>query len=494
MAPSAVPAITSSRIEPEPRKGSTPAIVTSIKASYHASYPTRSLQFLRKLEAKSPEACSSVESVHNDQKLQLQVTVVGAGIGGLATSIALAREGHAVTILEQASALAEVGAGIQIPPNSSRLLLKWGLGPLFEGKAVEPRGITFRRWETGNAIGYTRLIPDFRSSFEAPYYVIHRAHLHEALHETAVKLGVTVKLNSRVTEYNEMVPSIKMQDGTILKSDLIVAADGVKSAARKLILGKDNKDPIRTGFAVYRSTIDAQKMRDDPETATLLREPALNVWIGPQRHVMSYTIAAGKSFNLVLSHVDDTDPATWRPEDSLDNMRAQFEGWDPVLTKIIAMIDKTIKWPLLSGDPSIPSWISQSGKVIMLGDAAHAMVPYMSQGAAMAVEDGAALAAALSHVCTISDLPRALSVFDIVRRRRAGQMQEASLVNGKIWHFDDGPEQAARDEAMKPEVKGLPISESPNQWTDPVTQAWAYGYNAEDDIHMSWNQFKSRLF
>jgi salicylate hydroxylase len=158
------------------------------------------------------------------------------------------------------------------------------------------------------------------------------------------------------------------------------------------------------------------------------------------------------------------------------------------------MIDKTIKWPLLSGDPSIPSWISQSGKVIMLGDAAHAMVPYMSQGAAMAVEDGAALAAALSHVHTISDLPKALSVFDIVRRRRAGQMQEASLVNGKIWHFDDGPEQAARDEAMEPETKGLPISESPNQWTDPVTQAWAYGYSAEDDIHSSWNQFKSRLF
>lgn len=150
------------------------------------------------------------------------------------------------------------------------------------------------------------------------------------------------------------------------------------------------------------------------------------------------------------------------------------------------MINKTLKWPLMSGDPSIPHWISQSGKLIMLGDAAHAMVPYMSQGAAMAVEDGAALATSLSHVTSLADLPKALSIFETERMKRSGQMQEASLVNGKIWHFEDGPEQQARDEAMRAEVDGKHFIQSPNQWSDPVTQTWAYGYDAEDEIEKRW--------
>ncbi|KAB5523029.1 hypothetical protein GE09DRAFT_1065478 [Coniochaeta sp. 2T2.1] len=465
-------------------KKQVPAIVASIKT---ASYPTRSLDFLRRLEeSKLPKLDG--EKISKTPSFLLDIIVVGAGIGGLATSVALARRGHTVTVLEQAPALAEVGAGIQIPPNSSRLLHSWGMEPLLASKAVEPRGMTFRRWATGRPIAYTKLVPDFREKFQAPYYVVHRAHLHEALHETAVKLGVTIKLNHRVAEYDESVPSVTTSDGTTMRADLIVAADGVNSTARQVILGGEVKDPIQTGFAVYRATVEVEKMKCDPDTAWLLKEPALNVWIGPERHVMSYTIDAGKSFNMVLSHVDGSDPSGWVAERAIDDMRAQFTGWDPVLTKIIAMIDKTMKWPLMSGDPTIRSWLSPSGKMLMLGDAAHAMMPYMSQGAAMAVEDGAALAEALAHASSQADVPRALAVFDRVRRKRAGQMQEASLVNGKIWHFDDGPEQAARDEAMRPEVEGRFFAESANQWSDPVTQAWAYGYDAEEDVRVAREQ------
>lgn len=150
------------------------------------------------------------------------------------------------------------------------------------------------------------------------------------------------------------------------------------------------------------------------------------------------------------------------------------------------MIDKTIKWPLVSGSPRIPRWVSKSGKLLMLGDAAHAMVPYMSQGAAMAVEDGAALAAAISHATDISELSRALKVFERVRMKRTSQMQEASLVNGMLWHFEDGLKQQARDEAMRPEIEGKHFIESPNQWSDPVTQMWAYGYDAVAEIHKAW--------
>jgi len=260
----------------------------------------------------------------------------------------------------------------------------------------------------------------------------------------------------------------------------------VKSTARKLILGGTDIAPQATGFAAYRATVDAAKMKNDPELSWLLEKPSLNIWIGPDRHVMTYTIAAGESFNLVLSHVDHTDPATWDPKNAIKDMRAYFSGWDPCLTKIIGMIDKTLKWPLLNGS-HLERWVAPSNKMLMIGDAAHAMLPYMSQGAAMAVEDAAALAAVLSLIETSEQIPSALKLFETQRMKRSGQMQNASLLNGKLWHFADGPEQIMRDESMKPEVEGKSFSWSANQWSDPVTQWWAYGYDAEKEIENSWN-------
>jgi salicylate hydroxylase len=155
--------------------------------------------------------------------------------------------------------------------------------------------------------------------------------------------------------------------------------------------------------------------------------------------------------------------------------------------KVINLIKTTLKWPLLSGKP-LSSWISQSSKLVILGDAAHPMVPYMSEGAAMAVEDGAALAEILSLMTSTSQLAQALKVFEGVRTLRTGQMQEASLVNAKLWHFADGSEQRARDAAMKVEEgnDAGEIGENPNQWSDAVTAAWAYGYDAEKEVRRAW--------
>lgn len=146
-----------------------------------------------------------------------------------------------------------------------------------------------------------------------------------------------------------------------------------------------------------------------------------------------------------------------------------------------------MKWPLLSGSP-VRRWLAPSGKLLIIGDAAHAMVPYMSQGAAMAVEDGAALGEILSVVTDRTEILAALRVFEQVRMLRAGQMQEASLLNGKIWHFADGPEQRARDESMQAEVEGKHYNSSANQWSDPVTQWWAYGYKAGDEVLKAWKR------
>jgi salicylate hydroxylase len=151
------------------------------------------------------------------------------------------------------------------------------------------------------------------------------------------------------------------------------------------------------------------------------------------------------------------------------------------LVKMIEKVDKTLKWPLLTCSTG-RRWVADSGRMIILGDAAHAMLPYMSEGAGMAVEDGVALAEALNHAQAPFDIARCLSVFESVRSKRLLQMQHASAVNGMIWHFADGPEQEARDAALEKEVLGQPFDESPNQWSDPVTQRWAYGYDAVEAI------------
>ncbi|EFX02321.1 salicylate hydroxylase [Grosmannia clavigera kw1407] len=448
-------------------------------------YPSRSVRLLERLQ-KTADQDGQLAS---RALVPLNVVIVGAGLGGLATAVALARRGHTVTILEQAPALGEVGAGIQIPPNSARLLLSWGIGPYFKGRVVEPDSMTFRRWQNGDPIGYTRLVPDFPDAYGAPYLVIHRADFHSALCRLAEQHGVQILTDSRVVAYDEAAPAVTTADGRTFAADLVVGADGVKSLARPVVLGGTDRLANKTGFAVYRAVVDTAKIQADADTAWLLEKPGINIWIGPDRHVMTYSIAGGNSFNMVLSHVDHSDPASWTPADAVAEMRGQFAGWDPRLNKVIAMIESTIKWPLMSG-ARLPTWIAPSRRLVLLGDAAHAMVPYMSQGAAMAVEDGAALAEVLSLVPSRDQLPDALAVFEQERMQRSGGMQTASLVNGRLWHFADGPEQEARDRGSRAEVEGRPFLESTNQWSDPVTQVWAYGYDAEAEARERWKARK----
>lgn len=213
---------------------------------------------------------------------------------------------------------------------------------------------------------------------------------------------------------------------------------------------------------------------------------------------MSYMISGGKTFNMVLVHRDTSDPSAWNAASARRDMEEQFQGWDRSLTKVISQVDRFQKWPLMTGGRQ-SRWVAESKKMLILGDAAHAMLPFMSQGewtdpsldswltkstgAAMAVEDAAALATALYHAKGKGDIARVLDVFESVRRLRTQQMQQASSLNAELWHFCDGPEQRARDEAMEAEVLGLQFKQSANQWSDPVTQRWAYGFDAAASVH-----------
>lgn len=180
-----------------------------------------------------------------------------------------------------------------MPPNSAHLLLKWGIGEFLQEKVVEPTSIKFRRWKNGAEIGCTRLFPEHRQKFNAPYYVVHRAHFHDALHRLALKLGAKVEIDAKVQEYDPEIPSITLANGQTYTADLIVAADGeqalrfalpmlifvtgIKSTARKVVVG-DNIPPRKTGFAAYRATVDVDKIKADPNIAWVVEQPNINLW------------------------------------------------------------------------------------------------------------------------------------------------------------------------------------------------------------------------
>ncbi|KAH7048322.1 hypothetical protein B0J12DRAFT_111221 [Macrophomina phaseolina] len=464
------------------------------------TYPTHVLEFLRSLKTPStPPPAPPSPAAH-----PLTIHIIGAGIGGLASAIALRLRGHRVHILEQSPALSEVGAGVQIPPNATRLLQRWGVQPFLAPHVIEPEASVFRRWEDSRVVGRLARMPEMAAWFGVPYWAVHRADYQRALYERARELGVEVVFGARVEAVEAETGVVRWGGGAReARGDLVVAADGIHSEGRKAVLGKEDRPPVLTGLAAYRATIPAEKVRADPDTAWMLNSCTQNAWLGDARHVVAYRIAGGDAVNVVLIHPEPSDPSTWKQETALEDMRRQFDGWDrrPAtlspghtpqrltdsdrVTKLISLITQTLKWPMMASQ-ALDRWVSESNKVVILGDAAHAMLPFMAQGAAQAVEDAASLATLVSSISSYSQLPAALRVFEQLRISRAGQVQQASFVNGRIFHFPDGPEQQARDAAMRAEAEGKHYLHSPNGLCDPTTQIWLYGHDAEAEAMEAW--------
>jgi salicylate hydroxylase len=231
-------------------------------------------------------------SVYGSQKasLALDVIVVGCGIGGLAVAFCLAQAGHRVTIIESSPLIGEIGAGMQLSPNTTRLLQKWGLGKHLDEIAVRPEGVAYRRYSTGERIGFTKWGEDLEKDYGAPYYHIHRADLHKLLHDLAFP-HVTMLLGSAVVDCDPDAasPSVTLKSGEVLMADLIIGADGVKSYIQEVVLGKPNTVEL-TGDAVYRTTIPTSLMMKDPELREFVEHPQMTAWIGPRRCLVAYPI------------------------------------------------------------------------------------------------------------------------------------------------------------------------------------------------------------
>ncbi|CAE6429983.1 unnamed protein product [Rhizoctonia solani] len=442
--------------------------------------------------------------------VRLSVVVVGCGLGGLACAFSLQKAGHSVIILEAARNIGEIGAGIQVTPNLSRILIRWGLRDKLDKQAVVPQAIVFRRYKTGVKVGGSVWGSKMEHDHGSPYYHVHRADLHRMLYELAEQAGVTVRLGSTVASIDPLMPSLTLCNGEIIHCDLIVGADGVKSIIREVVVGGPDR-PRPTGDAAYRAIIPAEQMRGDPELEALLENPEMTAWMGPGRHIMAYCIRGCNEYNMVLIHPDGRDgsaPAveSWTAGGSIEEMRRDFSGWEPRIQKLIHLIPSTLKWLLADREP-LEEWVHDSGRVVLLGDSCHPMLPYRAQGAAMAIEDAVVLGGLLSGIHKLDDLPRLLRAYQDLRFPRTAESQKSARLNQFIFHLPDGPEQLARDADMRQAMEweqawlcrekdknkpalneGRTWAGNMNQWADQTKNKVQFGYDAFAAVEGWWRQ------
>ena len=390
-----------------------------------------------------------------------KILIAGAGLGGLSAASCLMKAGHAVEIYEQAPELAEVGAGIQISANAMHVLRDLGLEHAIRRVGVHPGAYVFRLHDTGEVIQRFSLSDEHEKMHGAPYTQLHRADLHDILAARAREADPdVVHLDHLVVGFTESADGVELHfgDGSSRRGDLLIGADGLKSAVRKQFLG--DAPATYTGDAAWRLLVPTERLPKD------LLERVMSVFMGPQGHVVCYYLRAGTLLNFVgCVETDEVSEESWTQKLPWDEFKAQFKGWHPAIQTIIDAADKgeCYRWSLFNRPP-IRNW--STGRVTLLGDAAHPTLPYLAQGAVMAIEDGAVLTRALA---TSNSIPEALQLYQRNRVERTARIVLQSSANRELFHLRSVAEIRAR-------FAGRDEGEERNRWLysyNPMTVALA---------------------
>jgi len=358
-----------------------------------------------------------------------RIAIVGAGIGGLTAACCLLKGGHEVELFEQAPELSEIGAGIQLSANAMHVLNDLGLGEAITALSVRPRAYVFRLHDSGEIVGQFPLAEQHEALNGAPYNQLHRADLHQLLVGKLKNLGPkTLRLNCRVDGYEESDEHVqlKLSDGSRVDADLLIGADGVKSAIRAQLAGASGAS--YTGDAAWRLVVPTDRLPAN------FMDPVMSVWMGPGRHAVCYYLRGGSLLNFVgCVETEEVSEESWTAKYPWQRLKADFDGWHDDIQAIIDRADRNAcyRWSLFYRPP-IAKW--STAHVTMLGDAVHATLPYLAQGAAMAIEDGAVLTRALDAT---DDTAQALRLYERNRIERTSRIVTGSGANRTLFHLDD---------------------------------------------------------
>lgn len=355
----------------------------------------------------------------------MRVVVVGAGIGGLAAALALMLRGFEVQVLEQARELREVGAGLQISPNGNRTLAALGLADAVARIAAEPAGKKVRLWNTGQTWNLFDLGASSRERYGFPYLTVHRADLHQVLidavkarHPEAIRMGV--RIDGVEQRGHEVI--VRSGDSVVAVADVVIGADGVHSQVRQCLIGPDR--PTFSGIIAWRGVIEASRL------PAHLRQPYGYNWVGPGAHVIHYPMRRGELINFVGAvEQQGWEVESWSTVGSTQECLSDFAGWHDDVQTLIRSLQTPYKWALM-GRETLTRW--SYGRVGLLGDACHPTLPFLAQGAVMALEDGLVLARCLDQ--WRSDPVMGLQRFEQARVERTSRIVEGSAANAKRFH------------------------------------------------------------
>ncbi len=358
----------------------------------------------------------------------MKILISGGGIGGLSAALCLAKFGHDIVVLEQAAAFKEVGAGLQVSPNAMKVLRALGLEDESRAAGFEPERIEMRYGKSGQTIFTIPLKGYAESRWGTPFLQFHRADLLGVLADAAMAHpNIYLEMSARVAGYKQADDHVRVRlaDGSEFKGDVLVGADGIHSAVRDQMLGKDQ--PQFTGCVAWRGTVPLEKLSANPPP------PTACAWVGQGKHAVTYRLGGERLVNFVgVVEQKEFQDESWSAKGSQDQIRRDFAGWHPVIADIIEAGEEFFRWGLF-GRPELAHW--RDGRVVILGDAAHPMLPFLAQGAVMAIEDGWVLAKCLSEEG--SSVASRLKAYELARKSRCTKVQAGARRNKTIFHLEN---------------------------------------------------------
>ena len=389
----------------------------------------------------------------------LRVAIIGGGIGGVALAGALRQFGIASHIFERAPAFGEIGAGIQMTPNGVKVLRALGLSEALRDVSFLPHSIVGRDWRTAHVNFRTPLKDECPRLYGAEFFHVHRADLHRILTTLVTPDMVSCSTSCVAVRQTPRAAVATFADGREVEADVIVGADGLHSVVRRALFGDES--PRFTGTMCWRTVVPVPNGRLLDHVS-----PDSSFWLGPHGHVVTYYVSSGRAVNVVA--IRDTDAwveESWNVPSTKEEMIAGFRGWHGNLQKLFEQAEHVVKWGLFDRDP-MRTWTA--GRITLLGDAAHPMLPFLSQGAAMAIEDAYVLARVLAGATDVSE---ALRQYERLRLPRTSRVQIESRRRGETYHERSPLRKAYRNLLYK-------VRQFTNPHKGGIQANWVYEYDA----------------